>query len=310
MIHQSSDGTTGGDSSESSGDLISDLSTELEVTLNRWSVGQLGLADIIVATGVVVGGFVVAWLLRRLIQRAARGLSGTAQTAAGTVGKLAGAAVHLISAALALEILGFSLGPILMLIVVVIVVVLLMRPMITNLSDGLLLQLRGALDNGDLVLAAGGVLGVVEEITTRTTVIATSDGRRVHIPNSEVLNDVIVNYSSSGHLRSSFEVTVGGDENLELVVSTMRLALAQVDEILNDPQPEVEVARLVGRLVVVRALVWHAPTLRSRRAAIDGGIRAVVADLTEAGIALDGPSLAELQSDGDSMDGGREPERT
>lgn len=299
MIRQSnggsSDGSSGG-SDDSGGGLVSDLGTEIKVTLDRWSVGQLGLTDLIAAGVVIVAGFVVAWLIRRLIARGTRHMSGTALTATGTIGKLVGATVHLLAAALALEILGFRLGPILMLMLIAVLAVLLLRPMITNLSDGLLLQLRGALDQGDLV-QTGGVLGVVREITTRTTVIETSDGRRVHVPNTDVLNDVIVNYTSFGRLRSSFEIMVSADEDLKLVVATMRLALAEVGAIHNDPQPNVFVTRIVGRLAAVRTQVWHPPSLAARRTACDEGLRAVVTDLRAAGIALDGPTPSELYSD-------------
>jgi len=284
---------SGGDSNN---DLVSDVGSEIKVTLDRWSVGQLGLSDLLVALGVIAGGFVVAWFLRRLINRGARNMTGAALTAAGTVGKLAGAFVHLLSAALALEILGFSLGPILILILIAVVVLLLLRPMITNLSSGLLLQLRGALDAGDLVRTTRDGFGVVHEITTRTTVLDTSDGRRIHVPNSDVLNDIIINYTSLGRLRSTFEITVNHEENLDLVLSTMRLALTQVDEILTEPEPEVQVLRVVGRYIIVRGLVWHEPTLEARRSAIDSCVRAVLADLSAADVTLDGPALAELFS--------------
>ena len=289
---------TGDDSSsDGSSDVVSDVGSEIKVTLDRWSLGELGLSDLLTALAVIAAGFVVAWLLRRLINRGARNMTGAALVAAGTVGKLAGAFAHLLAAALALEILGFSLGPILILILIAIVVLLLLRPMITNLSSGLLLQLRGALDVGDLVRTTRNVFGVVQEITTRTTVLDTSDGRRIHVPNSDVLNDIIINYTSLGRLRSTFDITVNQDENLDLVISTMRLALTQVDGILTEPAPDVEVHNVLGRFVVVRALVWYEPTLEARRSAIDRCIRAVLADLHAADVTLDGPALADIFAD-------------
>lgn len=80
-------------------------------------------------------------------------------------------------------------------------------------------------------------------------------------------------------------------------VSTMRLALSRVDEIHTDPEPEVQIVRVVGLLIVIRALVWHQPTLRDERAAIDAALRGVLADLDAAGIALDGPTDAKLYAD-------------
>ncbi len=290
-----SDDTSTGDTS--SEDLVAGVGSEIKVTLDRWSAGQLGVTDLIAAGAIVAAGFILAWLVNRLIRRGARHLTGAALTAVGTIGQIAGGSIVLLATALALEVMGFGLGPILVLILVAVVAVLLIRPMITNLSSGLLLQLRGSLDVGDLVMTTGGILGVVVEITTRTVAIDTSDGRRVHVPNSDVLNDVIVNYSTRGCRRSSFELMVDCDEDLDLVRSTMRLALTQVAEIHTDPQPEVQVARLVGHIVVFRAFVWHEPELGAQRAAIDASVRSVLADLHAAGISPGVPTLVELELD-------------
>ena len=294
MTRNSSSATPSGESGD---DLVSNVGNEIKVTLDRWSVGQLGVQDLLAAAAVIAVGVVLAWVLTRLIRRRSRKLTGGAGTAVRTLEKLVAVSINLFAAALALEILGFSLGPILVIVLVVVVLALVLRPMITNLSSGLLLQFRGALTVGDLVSTAGGVVGVVQEISTRTTVIDTSDGRRVHVPNSDVLNDVIVNYTSLGQRRSAFDVMVRHDQDLELLMSTMRLALAQVGEIDNDPKPEVQVARVIGQWVLVRSLVWHAPSQRSQRSALDSGIRAVVAELRAAGLDLGGPSLLEVGSD-------------
>jgi len=57
---------------------------------------------------------------------------------------------------------------------------------------------------------------VVGEITTRTVSIDVSNGSRVHIPNSDVLNGVIVNHTTRGQMRSSFDLTVGAAEDTRL----------------------------------------------------------------------------------------------
>jgi small conductance mechanosensitive channel len=282
---------------ESGGTIVSDIGSEIKVTLDRWSVGQLGVSDLIAAAAVILLGFIVARVLKWLMLRGARKVNDQSLAAVGALARLAGVGVHLVAAAIALEMLGFSLGPIFILLLIAIVVLLALRPLITNLSSGLLLQLRGALEAGDLVLTTGDVLGVVQEITTRTTVIDTSDGRRVHVPNSQVLNDVIVNYTSLGRRRSSFEVMVRYDENLQLTLSTIRLALTQVDAIHTDPRPEVQVVRMLGQLVVIRTLVWHPPSQAAQRAALDEAICRVIADLRLAGIALDGPTAVDLHLD-------------
>ena len=98
---------------------------------------------------------------------------------------------------------------------------------------------------------------------------------------------------------------VSCDTDIDLVVSTIKLALSHVAEIYDDPPSEVEIARVAGRLVIVRALIWHAPEPRARRVAIDVGLRMTLADLRVAGIELDGPTLLDLESmrlNGDSSE--------
>jgi small-conductance mechanosensitive channel len=141
-----------------------------------------------------------------------------------------------------------------------------------------------------------GRLGTVQEITTRTVVIDTADGRRIFAPNSDVLNDAIVNYSALGHRRASFELMVRCDEDLELALATAHTALSGIAEVHSEPPVEVQIARLVGRLAVIRALIWCDPDLSAERAALDAGIRAVLADLKSVGIEPDGPTALELFS--------------
>ena len=278
------------------GDIVSDVGNEIEVTLDQWTAGQLGLADLVAASVVMVVGFALAWFVKRLIRRAAGNLTGAALTSARTMAQLAGGSIVLLAGAFALEILGFSLGPVLILILIAVVALLLLRPMVTNLSSGLLLQVRDALDVGDLVSITGDIVGVVHEITTRTVIIDTSDGRRVHVPNSDVLNGAIVNYTVRGRRRSSFDVMLRWDSDLGLAMSTMRRALSQVGEIESDPPPEVQLASAVGGLVVIRSLVWHATAQSAERAAVDAGLRAVIDSLGSAGLALAGPTPLELLS--------------
>ena len=283
------------------GDIVSDVGNEIRVTLDRWTAGHLGIADLVAASIVMAVGFVLAWFVKWLIRRAADKLSGTALASVGAMAQLAGGSVVLLAGVFALEILGFSLGPVLILIGVV--ALLLLRPMITNLSSGLLLQVRGALDVGDLV-STGDIAGVVAEITTRTVIIDTTDGRRVHVPNSDVLDNPIVNYTVRGRRRSSFDVTMRWDTDLDLAMSTMRLELSRVEEVESDPPPEVQVAGAIGGLVVIRSLVWHAPEPNAERAALDAGLRAVIVGLEAAGLALDGPTPLELMSTaGDDVTG-------
>jgi len=216
-------GDTQTDTSGSGGDLVSDVGDEIKVTLDQWSLGQLDFGDLLIAVAIVTAGALLAWLTSRIAKRMARKHEGAARAAIATGGILLASFVMLFAVALALEVLGFGLGPILILFLLLVVAVLLLRPLITNLSSGVLLQVRGAIEAGNLI-QANGVLGVVREINARSVVVDSSDGRRIHLPNTEVIVGKIENYSTLGRLRSSFELMVSSTVDLNAVTATLMSA--------------------------------------------------------------------------------------
>lgn len=278
-------------------DLASGVGREIKVGLDRWSVGQVGLVDLLIATAVVGVGVLLAWLARTVARRVGRRTSGAAHATFAVIGILMGSVCVLFAISIALEILGFGLGPILVLILIVVVGLLLLRPMMTNLSSGLLLQIRGALEAGDLV-RTNGILGIVEEINTRSVVIDTSDGRRVHVPNTEVLDGTIENYTSLGRRRSTVEFLVEATLDVDEVATTVCARLGDVDHILSEPCPQVLIDRVVGALVVLRCDVWHDPPKASARLAEHDTITTVLDVLEELDVMLGGQSIVVLGDGG------------
>ena len=86
-------------------------------------------------------------------------------------------------------------------------------------------------------------------------------------------------------------------EDVELVLTTIRSALSGVPELDTERPSEAQLARVSGRLVAVRVLVWHGPDMADERAAVDAALRVVLAELREARVQLDGPTALELGSD-------------
>lgn len=277
-------------------DIISGVGNEIQVGLDRWSVGQLGVTDMLIAAGVVAVGAFLAWLTRWIARRAARRTSGATHAAIAVGGIILGSMILLLSISMAMEVLGFGLGPILVLILMLVVGLLLLRPMITNMSSGLLLQVRGALEAGDLV-STNGVFGVVDEINARSVVINTSNGRRVHLPNTEVLDGAIENYSSLGRRRTTVELMVDRNAPVDLLITTLTNSIERAAHTLDEPAPRVLTDRLVGSSIVLRCDVWHDPSMEACRLATHETIGCVLAALDELGVQLGGSALVTLGDD-------------
>ncbi len=219
-----------------------------------------------------------AWIMRRLINRWSRRLEGSAAAAASLLGQLLSLGLYLLATVIALEILGFSLGPVLIIIVVLVVVLLFLQPVVKNLSSGFVLQLRGSFKPGDLV-QTDEIIGVVEEISTRAVVLVTNDGRRVHIPNNQFVDETLVNYTTLGRRRSELSILLPERSDIDEVAVRVTGAIHDMADVLTEPAPEVVVQGFDGAQPRLRVLFWHGPELAAERAARHRVGRAL-ADLT------------------------------
>lgn len=260
-------------------ELISDVETEIEVLVDRWSTGSIGWSDIIAALVVVACSVAVAWLVRRLLRRFSTSWEGPAAAALDMIGQLVSVGIYLFGAAIVLEIFGFTGGPVLVLALLTLVFFLFLRPVVENLSSGLVLQLRGSCQPG-AVVEIDDVLGVVKEVSTRTVVLVTSDGRTVHIPNSRVMDDRLTNYSAFGRRRSSLALRLPEGADVRGLTTRVSEAMTHVGHILLEPPPAVMVTGFDGAQLCVEVHFWHAPEFPAEAAAYDAVGRALV-DLFE-----------------------------
>lgn len=284
-----SDGSVPADGGTVETGLLQEVENEVKVVLDRWSVGQIDWSDVAVGAVVVLVAVAVAWLVRRLIRRSARTMEGAAASALTLIGQLVSVGIYLFAFAIVLEVLGFSLGPVLIVILLVVVLLFALRPVVQNLSAGLLLQLRGLCHPGDLVEVAGE-FGVVREVNTRALLLVTADGRLVSVPNDRVIADRLVNYSREGRRRSHIVVRVPGDTDVTALDAQLVPALAELDGVLDEPPPSVLVTGFDGREVWIEFRFWHDPPLAAESAARDEVGRLLRESFDSADMVLADPS--------------------
>jgi small-conductance mechanosensitive channel len=249
-------------SSPPSDDLLGGIGNEVRVGVDRWSAGQIGLVDLAVAAGVAVLAMLATWLVRRVARRYGRRREGVARSAVEAAGQCIAIAILLFASAVVLEILGFGLGPVVVLVLLVVFTVLFLRPIITNLSGGLLLQVRGAFNLGDEI-ETHGIVGTVEEITSRSVIMHTPDGRRVHIQNTDVLGNTLVNYTTVGRRRSCHRIALrpGVGAGAAEIVRRAPAVVAVVEGVLDAPVPDARLMEFEGATIVVAVRFWHGPRL-------------------------------------------------
>lgn len=96
-----------------------------------------------------------------------------------------------------------------------------------NFISGIFISFRHPLKVGDIV-SIKGYMGKVEEINLRDTIILTFQGKMVIIPNKDVFQNPIENYSILGKRRIDLEVGVSYNDDLE---KAAQLAIDAVKDI-------------------------------------------------------------------------------
>ncbi|MDX1515964.1 MAG: mechanosensitive ion channel [Woeseiaceae bacterium] len=126
---------------------------------------------------------------------------------------------------------------------------------LSNFAAGVLIVLFRPYKVGDWVEAAG-VSGSVEQVQILTTILKTGDNRRVVVPNSQIMNSVITNYSANDTRRIDLVIGVSYDDDLDKTRKTLEDILAAEDRILDEPAPQIAVSELADNSVNFVVRPW------------------------------------------------------
>jgi small conductance mechanosensitive channel len=183
------------------------------------------------------------------------------------------------------------------------------RDILQNWLSGLLLLYRRPFRPGDQI-KSGEFEGTVEHIEARATVIATYDGQRVVIPNSDIYTRAVVVRTAHEKRRSEYDVGIGYGDDLDRACEVVLAALRTVEGVESEPAPEAIPWALEGSSVVVRAR-WWSDSHRLDVVLTHGRvIAAIKRALTEAGIDMPFPTRVVLFHDQtEETDGDRRKQR-
>jgi small-conductance mechanosensitive channel len=120
---------------------------------------------------------------------------------------------------------------------------------IGNALSGLVIMSWRPYREGDRVDIGGGIYGDIIEVDVMFTKIRTIKDEMIHVPNSQVLNGKIINYSTLGRVIVHYQVTIGYDVPRKDVERLLIDASKHVDGLLPDPKPFVLVRDLTNNYV-------------------------------------------------------------
>ena len=126
---------------------------------------------------------------------------------------------------------------------------------LSNFASGVLIVLFRPYRVGDFVEAAG-ISGSVEEVQILTTVLKTGDNKQIIVPNSQIMNSIITNYSANDTRRIDMVIGVSYDDDIDKVRTTLNELIAADERILDQPAATVAVSALADSSVNFVVRPW------------------------------------------------------
>jgi len=119
---------------------------------------------------------------------------------------------------------------------------------LSNFAAGVLIVIFRPYRVGDYVEAAG-ISGAVLQVQILTTILKTGDNKQIIVPNSQIMNSIITNYSANDTRRVDMTIGVSYDDDLDKVRETIRELIDADERILKDPACLIAVSALADSSV-------------------------------------------------------------
>ncbi len=212
-----------------------------------WAVSLLGM----VAVGIVIIK-VILWIVKKLLRR-----TKVDNTAIPFLNSMVKALCYVFLFVIVMGTTGLvdtaSLAAILG--VLGLAVSLAVQDSLANLAGGALLLLNKPFTRGDFV-DVGDISGTIVEISLTYTILRTVDNKRISIPNGQVTNARIINYSSEPYRRMEVLLTIERDSDMDLAEEVLLRALQSHPMTLKSPPCSAKVCDHSDLGAVVSCRAW------------------------------------------------------
>ncbi len=220
-------------------------------------------AEIWLAVVLLVVTLVAAVVVRRLAVRLLD--RGDSDRRVGRLtGRFLSVVVVIIGLVYVLGILNIQIGPLLgALGVGGIALAFAAQDILQNLVAGVLLQIRRPFRVRDQI-SSGDFEGTVIDVNLRTVEMTTYDGLTVYLPNAEVLKAPIVNFTRTPLNRTSIEVGLAYDTDLDQAREVLLAACQGAEGVADTPEVEVWIQSFGASAINCAVRYWHASDIASR----------------------------------------------
>ena len=233
---------------------IGELTTKL---LEQY--GQLVIdygLDLVGAILLLIGGWMVAAWAKRLVRRGLGKIRGIDSTITAFLSNVVRYLVMILVLIAVLAQFGVQTASILAVLGTAgLAVGLALQGTLSNIAAGLMLLVLRPFRSGDYI-EAEGIAGTVEEIGLFNTELTTYDGVYLSVPNGQIWNNSIKNYSRLPTRRVDVPVGISYGDDVDRAMTALMDLLKGEERVLGDPAPEVMVTALADSSVNLNLRCW------------------------------------------------------
>lgn len=124
-----------------------------------------------------------------------------------------------------------------------------------NIISGVVIIIDGPFKEGDWI-SMGEMHATVAEIRLRTTVLTTFDNETVVVPNKQLAQERVINYTMTPKTRVRISIGIAYKEDIERARNIILETVKSDDRILQDPAPHVVVTDLGASSVNLQLRFW------------------------------------------------------
>ena len=219
---------------------------------------QYGL-DVVGALIILIGGWVAAGWVRRKLLRVLERTPRVDQTLRPVIASVVRYAILVFVLIAVLAQFGVQTTSIIALLAAGgLAIGLALQGTLQNIAAGIMLLFLRPFRVGDYI-DAEGLAGTVNEIGLFTTQMRTYDGIYVEVPNGQLWNRAIRNYSRVEARRLDLAVGIAYDDDIDKALAAMMDLLVKDERVNDDPEPQVMVKELGDSAVNLNLRCWIAP---------------------------------------------------
>jgi small-conductance mechanosensitive channel len=214
--------------------------------------------DLLLAVLALIAGFVFGSLAKRAVLAVGRKWPNVSSALVALLARVVKYILVLLGVGVALAFLGANLQPLIVSVIIIgLIAALALRDIAANWGAAIVLQSRRPIDVGQWV-EIQGYIGTVQDLTARSVIVHTIDGRSVHIPNSLVVDNPLVNLSERGDLRTSIQVRMLTTEPFETLSALVTQAAASAEGLRGLPV-QVRATQSASDRMTFGVDFWHDP---------------------------------------------------